>query len=195
MKTNCKKKGPAENTLTKWIWFYIEEVRELESMVIVWEHRKTNDVGGDALASVDTTDVKFQQMLIPDPNKPGKTMRNKALYSFKTNSAALRYEIAVSILSNDVVWINGPFFPGDWTDLLIFCYQLKQELEVGEKVEADDIYIGEAPAHVICAASCTTQEEQLKIHKRIEGRHEALNKHVKNWGCLKKNICWKGYTS
>ena len=87
------------------------------------------------------------------------------------------------------------FFPGDWNDLMIFRYSLKQQLEVGEKIEADDIYIGEAPAHVICAKSCTTREEQLKIHKRIEGRHEALNKHVKNWGCLKKNICWKGYMS
>ena len=38
---------------------FIEEVRELESTVIFWEHRKTNDQGGNALASVDTTDVKF----------------------------------------------------------------------------------------------------------------------------------------
>ena len=83
-------------------------------------------------------------------------------------------------------------FPGDWTDSMIFRYLLKQELEIGEKIEADDIYIGEAPAHDICSASCTTREEQLKIHKRIEGRHEALNKHVKNWGCLKNHSVGKG---
>ena len=37
----------------------MEEVRELESTIIVWEHLKTNDQGGDAMASGDTTDVKF----------------------------------------------------------------------------------------------------------------------------------------
>ena len=104
----------------------------------------------------------------------------------------MRYEIAISLLSNDIVWINGPFCPGDWNDLEIFRHSLLHELEVGERIAADDIYIGEAPTYVICAASCTTNEEKLKIHKRIEGRHESINKHIKNWGCLKKPFVGKG---
>ena len=68
MKKNCEKNGPANKTLLKWITFYIGELRELESTVIVWEHRKINDVYNDTLASVDTTDCQFQQILIPNPD-------------------------------------------------------------------------------------------------------------------------------
>ena len=75
---------------------------------------------------------------------------------------------------------------------MIFCYSLKQKLEVGEHIEADDIYFGEAPTHIICAASCTTQEEELKTYMQIEGHHEALKKHVKSWGCLKNCFVGKG---
>ena len=142
MKKNCEKNGPANKTLLKWIIFYVGELRELESTVIVWEYRKTNDWYADTLASVDnTTDCQLNQILIPNPDKPGKKMRNKSLYSFKTRGPALRYKIAISIISNDIVSINGLFCPGDWNDLQIFCQSLLHELEIGEHIEADEIFI------------------------------------------------------
>ena len=88
---------------------------------------------------------------------PGKKIINKALYSFKFHGPALRYEIGVSLLSSDIVWINGPFFPGDWNDLEIFCSNLKNQCEVGERVEADNGYVGEAPRYVVCPASTNTK--------------------------------------
>ena len=160
-------------------------------MVIVWENRKTNDRGDDCLISVDATDCAFQQILINNPEKPGKKMINKALYSFKLNGPGLRYEIGLSLLSNDIVWINGPFCPGDWNDLEIFRHDLMHKLEPGERVEADNIYTSEA-AFVVTPKSLTTKEEQLAMMKRVEGRHEALNKHVKNWKCIKDNYRVKG---
>ena len=66
------------------------------------------------------------------------------------------------------------------------------EHEVREHIEADDIYIGEAPKYVVCTALCTTNKEALKIHKQIEARHGVLNKHVKNWVCLRKRFVRKG---
>ena len=80
MKKNCKK-GTRRNTLTKWIWFYVEEVREIESTGIDWEPHQTNDQGGDAFAFFDTTNVKFQQIMIPSPNKSREIMGNKAFFN------------------------------------------------------------------------------------------------------------------
>ena len=62
------------------------------------------------------------------------------------------------------------------------------ELEIGERIEVDDIFIGEAPTYVIYTASCTLKEEALEIHKQIEACHETFNKHLKNWGCLKQHL-------
>ena len=59
------------------------------------------------MVSVDCVDCPFQQVRIPDPDRPGKTILNKALYTFKWNGPGLRYEVAVCLLSDDIVWIAG----------------------------------------------------------------------------------------
>lgn len=120
LKKSSSKVSPTRKTVSKWIWFYVNEINALEEKVIVWDHRKTNDRGDDCLVSIDCIDCQFQQILIDHPTVPGKKTINKSLYSFKFRGPALRYEIAVSLLSNDIVWINGPFCPGDWNDLAIF---------------------------------------------------------------------------
>ena len=184
IKMNAKK-SPTKKTVLKWVWFYVREISALQDQVILWENRKTNDVGNDCLVSVDCVDCPFQQILIDHPTKPGKKTVNKALFSYKMNGPALRYEVGLWLLSNDIVWINGPFCPGDWNDLVIFHKDLKYQLGVGERVEADNIYVGEAPMYVVCPASCLTKDDSVPMMKRVEGRHEALNKHIKNWRCLK----------
>ena len=127
------RKMSSKKTVLKWVWFYVNEIQALEDKVIVWENRKTNDKGDDCLVSVDCIDCQFQQILIDHPTKPGKKAVNKALYSFKFHGPALRYEVAVSLLSNDIVWINGPFCPGDWNDLEIFRHSLIYQLDAGER--------------------------------------------------------------
>ena len=63
-------------------------------------------------------------------------------YSPKFAGPAVAYEVAVSISGGDIVWINGPFPPGKWPDLKIFEHHLMTELEVGERVLADEGYRG-----------------------------------------------------
>ena len=191
MKRNYAK-SPTKKTVIKWIWFYVNEIAALEEKVIVWDHRKTHDRGDDCLVSVDCIDCQFQQVLINHPTEQGKKIMNKSLYSYKFRGPALRYEIALSLLSNDIVWINGPFCPGDWNDLEIFRLNLKNQLEAGERVEADNGYVGEAPKYVVCPASLMTKEDSLATMRRVEGRHEVMNKHVKNWSCLKGYFDVKG---
>ena len=191
MKKNSQR-SPAKKTIMKWVWFYVNQIEALEDRVIVWDHRKTNDRGDDCLASVDGIDCQFQQILIDHPTKPGKKIINKSLYSHKFHGPGLRYEVAVSLLSSDIVWIKGPFLPGDWNDLQIFRLDLLNQLDPGERIEADNGYIGEAPRFIVCPASVTTTEESLSVMKRVEGRHEGMNKHIKNWKCLKGNFDVKG---
>ena len=141
---------------------------------------KTNDRGDDCLVSVDGVDCEFQQILVPHPTVPGKKIINKALYSHKFHGPALRYKVAILMLSSDIVWINGPFCPGVLNDIAIFRSNLMDQLEVGERIKADNGYVGEAPLYVVCPSSCTTTETSLAMMKRVEGRHEAMNQLLKN---------------
>jgi len=181
-----------EKTLRQWVRFYIHEVRALECIVIIWDNRKQNGVLMQEGTSVDSTDVPYAQIRIPDPENPGKTIINKALYSFKLEGPGLRYQLAVSLLTNDIVSVDGPFCPGDWNDLEIFRHTLKDMLEPGERMVGDDIYVGESPRYIVCPASCTTGKESIPLLKRIEGRHESVNKHVKNWACLTRPFRSRG---
>ena len=56
--------------------------------------------------TVDGTDFRI--------NNPKRF--DKIWYGHKFNHAAVRYEVAVSIQSGDIVWIHGPFPAGGWPD-------------------------------------------------------------------------------
>ena len=91
--------------------------------------------------SVDGTDF-----LIKNPHDG----RYKYWYSYKLKKPGLRYEVGVSIGCGDIVWIHGPYPCGHYNDIKIFRSALKNWLEEGERVIADDGYVGEAPGHVLC---------------------------------------------
>ena len=101
----------------------------------------------DCLVSVDGTDFQI-------PYNGRKFHSHK--YKF---GSALRYEVAVCIRTGELVWINGPYEPGIWSDLSIFRNALLSELEDGERCEADDGYRGESPKYVKCPASIGNHEE------------------------------------
>ena len=68
---------------------------------------------------------------------------DKLFYSHKFKGPGLRYEVALSIQTGDIVWINGPFPAGAWPDINIFRHGLKWMLkEAGERCEADKGYRG-----------------------------------------------------
>ena len=131
----------------------------------------------DCLISVDGTDFEIDW---PPGNR-------KSWFSHKFRRAALRYEIGVGILNGDIVWVNGPFPAGDWPDINIFCLHLKNNLDVHERVEADDGYTGEAPLYVKCPSKdLLTDDEGKQMKQRVRCRHETLNGRFKSWKCLSK---------
>jgi hypothetical protein len=120
---------------------------------------------------VDGTDFKIYNPHIFD----------KKWYSFKFRSAGLRWEVAVSIYSGDIVWINGPFPCGQWPDLKIYRESLNELLkQTGERAETDLGYRGE-PATVNHPECCNADSYEKQT---VRSRHETVNRRFKQFNVL-----------
>jgi hypothetical protein len=84
------------------------------------------------------------------------------------------------------VWINGPFPCGRWPDIIIFRASLLSHLAAGERVEADDGYIGDAPQYIKCPKSFTNPAENEIMQQYVRNRQETVNERFKDWGILKQ---------
>ena len=150
---------------------------------IVWNGRLQTDVHNRyAMTTVDGTDFAV--------NEVHPTQRE--LYSHKIKSAALRYEIAISINGGDIVHINGPFHAGAWSDLRIFHEKLKGKLLPGEMVEADSGYAGDPNTVRLPNHHGSAQEKEMKA--RARARHETCNRRFKQMAILKNRFrhpLWK----
>ena len=144
-------------------------------MQILWENRRDRDAGNDCMVSVDGTDFRIPQI----------TPWSKSWYSHKFHGPGLRYEVAVCILTGAIVWVHGPFPPGDYPDISIFRHALIFMLDDGERVEADDGYRGEHPRHCKIPDPLDTVSAAI-MRQRVMQRHETVNKRFKNFGCLKQ---------
>jgi hypothetical protein len=106
-------------------------------------------------------------------------------FSPKFHGPALRYEIALSILGGDIVWINGPFLPGLINDVGIFKDKgLKDELDENERVEADDGYIGQDPQFVRSRSGPVHPPLFRPMRNTVRARHETVNARIKNFRIL-----------
>ena len=114
------------------------------------------------LVSVDGTDFKIQE---PYPFFKG-------WYSHKFKPAVY-YEVAICIAKGNIVWINGPYPEGLFSDLCIFCFLLKWLLFPWEMVKVDLGYRGEL-------FHCSTKEHcrddiQCKEKSTVWTHHETVN--------------------
>jgi len=116
--------------------------------------------------SVDGTDCRIRE---PQPF-------HSRWYSHKFKSAALRYEIEITVDNGTIAWAHGPFAAGSWPDLKIFRSGLKHYLDEEEKVVADDGYPDRKCLRLA--------ESGADVVKRIRARHETLNGRLKNFGCV-----------
>ena len=168
----CKTTRP---TFIKWTTKFIFALAELTDKIIVWENRNKNFTNSPwCRVSVDGTDCPIEE---PSPF-------DKKWFSHKFKKAGLRYEIAVSIFSGDIVWFNGPFPCGEWPDIAIFRSGLKDMLDNNEMVEADNGYKGE-PTTVRTRDDYVNQLENYEKNK-IRARHETVNKRLKQFHILRQ---------
>lgn len=143
------------------------------AMQIIWENRKKGDIQNDCLVSVDGTDCH----VLRQKGEP------KSWNSHKFKGPGVRYEIAICILTGDIVWVMGPFPCGDWPDINIFRFALKHMLDDGERVEADDGYVGDDPVSVKVPGSMVHPQEDrmLCVRTIVRRRHETANKRIKQF--------------
>jgi len=113
---------------------------------------------------------------------------NKDFYGYKFRGPGLRYELGTCIRTGHIVWINGPWPPGIYNDLMIARMGIVQMLEDGERVEADDGYEGIAPQYAKVPGNITRDEGKLALQQRVRARHEQMNSRFKNWGCLRQRF-------
>jgi len=141
-----------------------------------FDRRKEMDIGNDCLMSIDGTDFRIPQT--------GAAIRGNAFASHKyAGKSALRYEIGVSILGGDLVWIQGPYPAGSFNDVKIFNKVLRHWLEPGERVEADNGYVGCADK-VKCPDNPCNPPANERMQARVRSRHETINGRFKTWGIL-----------
>ena len=82
---------------------------------------------------MDGTDFRIPQK--------GVTKKGNAFGSHKyAGRSALRYKPGADILAGNLVWIQGPYPAGKYTNIKIFNKVLRNFLELGEWVEADEGY-------------------------------------------------------
>ena len=57
-------------------------------------------------------------------------------------------------------------------------------LDPGERVEADDGYIGDNPQYILCPGSYAKRLDQSRMKGRLRMRHKTVNERIKNFDCL-----------
>ena len=97
----------------------------------------------------------------------------------------MRYEVGICIQTGEIVWINGPFPPGDWPDVNIALCELVLMLEGDERVVADSGYRGysqffDTPWRYL------DNEHQKRRKQIVRARHETINRRFKEWKILKE---------
>ncbi len=144
---------------------------------IVFESRKDSGSLNDCLISVDGIDVRIPQQ---GPAIPGNPFTS---FKFK-RKCGLQYKIGVDILAGNIVWVNGPYAAGKYTDIKFFCHGLAHWLDEHERVEADNGYIGEAPQKVKCLGCMLNPTKNQAMQNWVRSRHKSLNGQLKNWAIL-----------
>ena len=144
---------------------------------IVFESRfGAHDVGNDCLMTIDGTNFRI-------PQKGAATKGNAFAYHKYAGKSALRYKLGVNILAGNLVWIQGPYPAGKYSDIVIFNKVLTFFLEPGERVEANKGYRG-YPDKIKCPANDPNPAENRAMQGKARARHEMFNGRLKNWGIL-----------
>lgn len=147
---------------------------------VKWSNRLIGCNKGEMFTiTVDGTDCPIQEPKRGD----GKKGIDKKWYSVKFKGAGLRYEIAVAIYSDNIVWLNGPFPCGAYPDLKIYKEKgLSDKLiEAGrEKSVADGTY-----RHYTVSQKGKGRLSWQQKKNYLRARHETVNNRIKIFDCFK----------
>jgi len=103
------------------------------------------------------------------------------VFSHKFKGPGLCYEVGVCIQTGWIVWINGPYALGDWSDLAIACYSIATKLDPGEKYLADGGYSSQ-DGNAETPTGLHNHDQHMKARART--CHEAINDLLKQYGIV-----------
>jgi DDE superfamily endonuclease len=164
--------GADRKTIRKYVRPIVKGLSGLCIDLIDWERRKegATPIPGH-YAYVDCTACRTEE-----ERKPFSSGWSSVKHGKK---AGLNYELCTCIATGFIVWINGPYPAGDWSDKKIFDRELLLRIERGERVLADSGYTGRDTYVTV-----TGRTETDPVKKRIKARHEQVNGWMKTWKCL-----------
>lgn len=123
---------------------------------------------------------------VNEPTHPTYS-KNPTMYSHKFHQAALNYEIAISIFTQQVIWINGPK-KASTHDITIFREPngLKEKMPQGKLVIGDKGYRGEK--QMISTPNSHEPDELRKFKSRARARQETFNARLKTFASLDRRF-------
>ena len=133
------------------------------------------DNGSICLVTVDGTDFRIYEQTPFDPKWK----------SHKFNGPGVRCEIGVCMQTGWIVWINGPYPAGHWTDLNICRDAICYELDADEKFLADGVYSG---AHGYSETPNGLNDDEQYMKAVARARHETVNRLFKHYGILERTF-------
>ena len=162
------------------LWKWVARVAGLRQKVIVWPQETFSDPNGPKfIISVDCRDHKCWEKKHPVFNL------DKSFSSKKHGKhAALKYEVALSVHTNQIVWINGPY-KATRSDITVFREDGLKELMLacpGKFVICDRGYISSEPDEKMLAYPSSTDTDELKKFKSLARcREEDFNGRSAKW--------------
>ena len=140
-------------------------------------NRYMNQNGSECLLSVDCVDF-----LIFEPGPYVHPM----WFSHKFNGPALRYELAICLQTGWICWVNGPKPAGMCNDLTIFRMDLKRYLNVGERVETDEGYVGDWKTRPKSDFANNLHWKHMK--EEAMARYETVNGKIQAFKCMSEQF-------
>ena len=160
------------------VWFYIIKVQALKEQKIVWPNNFGNDEWG---LTVDGTHCCIREPIHPEFSYNPKT------YSHKFAKAGLNYELGISLWSNRLIWMNGPYVAGMNDKSVLLEKGLRAKL-LDSKIKAigDSGYTGNHD--VVSCPNVSDTNAVKKFKSRALKRHEKFNGLIKTFECFNQKF-------
>jgi hypothetical protein len=142
---------------------------------IQWKNRFNSDNGSICLVTIDGTDCPIYE---PAPF-------DRCWYSHKFKGPAVRYELGVCIQTGWIVWKNGPYPAGTWSDLKIARDKVLSKLLLNEKILADGGYRDHG---AFCETPTGLNNPDQVMKQKARARHETCNRRMKQFTVLSKTF-------
>ena len=160
----------------KDLWKWVGKIAALKAIKIKWPDRFDDPDSEIFIITVDGTDCR-----IWEPKHPTLSV-DKSYYSHKFESAALRYELAISVQGSKLVWMNGPFRAGTADKNIFANHGLKDKIPEGKRGIADGGYSGHPGQLALPNSKDGVRLKNFKSRARL--RHETFNGRIKKFNIL-----------